>query len=116
MNLREFVSESITQLMQGVQDADKKAKEMDSIVNPIIHGPRADAPANILPKGNSSAIFYVDFDIAVTATEKDEIGGDAGLKVAGIGGQLRGATGSENSQLSRMKFTLPITLPARMPG
>lgn len=53
----------------------------------------------------------VEFDVAVTATQSDQAQGGIGLVAGVFGAGVKGKTGSENSQVSRIKFTVPIVLP-----
>jgi hypothetical protein len=56
----------------------------------------------------------VEFDVAVTATDKHEATGKGGIKVftiAELGGE--GSKSKERSTVSRIKFSIPIVPPSQ---
>jgi hypothetical protein len=60
---------------------------------------------------NPDALRDVEFDIAVTVTSSDKVGGEGGIQVMGIfkaGGEASKA--AEKSSVSRIKFTVPMRL------
>ncbi len=61
-----------------------------------------------------SHIQRVEFDVAVTVTEKSGGGGKAGIKVFSI--ELSGdiSKGAEQSTASRVRFTIPFIPPAQL--
>jgi hypothetical protein len=108
MELKEFISRSLVDIIEGVTMAQAatlehaKAGGMGSI-HPI-------GPA-INPKmfsGDDSAVKIVDFDVAVTVTEgiSSEVEGKAGISVIGLNAQLQQE--SSHSKVSRIKFQVPI--------
>jgi hypothetical protein len=114
MELKEFVSRTLTQLIAGVKDAQAEAKTMDAHVNPHLmkNEVTGKEPRIIIPIGNiAQPIFLVDFDVAITASEGSSAKGGLGIFVSsvGIGGQ--GESKSTSSQESRIRFVVPISLP-----
>lgn len=88
MELNEFVANTILDVYKGLEDADKKLEGDYHIVNKSID---------------------IDFDVAVTTIEGEEVSGGGGIQVASIlkaGGEYK--TTSENSNVSRIKFTVPF--------
>jgi hypothetical protein len=71
----------------------------------------AKVPANvILTMQSGEAILVADFDLAVTATDKTEATGKAGIsevKVFNAGGEK--SSSSETTSESRIKFSGPIS-------
>jgi hypothetical protein len=56
----------------------------------------------------------VEFDVAVTASEKSSVGGKGGIKILSVGQVgAEGSTGVERSTVSRVKFSIPILPPVR---
>ena len=113
MELRDFVTESLVQIQEGVQEA----------IHRIMRSPSQNA-GKINPlwtdrTGSSSWRDYVqkvEFDVAVTVTDKQGREGKAGIKVfevAELGGGSSKST--EQSSVSRIKFTIPI-VPAAQPS
>jgi len=106
MELKDFVSQTITSIIEGVREAQASAQD-GAYVNPVM------------------AARPIEFDVAVTVTETTEKKGGGGIAVAGfIKAEGGGLTSSANSSVSRIKFHVPVTLPTqpgapaagRMPG
>ena len=108
MELREFVSDVLTQIREGISDAIRKHPGM---------GAGAISPA--VKNGNyvdwDQYIKNVEFDVAVTTTDKGAIEGEGKievLKVFKIGGS--GSSSSENSTASRIKFSVSMIFPTQI--
>ena len=112
MNLDQFVTESLLQIINGVNAAKEKAPK--SLINPA---PRGDTSLDNLhqqgytPSEDGKLIQQVEFDVAVTAVVGTETKGGIGIMVAGIGLGTRGQTDKSNTSISRLKFKVPIALP-----
>lgn len=113
MQLKEFIHQSLTQIVKGIANAQKDVLETGARINPSTteaensKTPILNDPIN---KG-FSALQNIEFDVAITVTEgsEDKIGG--GLKIAafGIGGETKAE--NKNSTISRLKFTVPMIFP-----
>ena len=114
MELKEFISEAILQIAQGVVDATMKCKELDVIVNPeITVGPDS---GRYIPQDKTQykmvrRVQQVDMDICVTVSESEKtiIGAKVGLSVLGFGANSTGNASSTN--VNRVRFSIPICLP-----
>jgi hypothetical protein len=93
MDIKEFVSETLKQIVDGVIDA-KNRKDGEAV---DVHYP--------------NRTQKVTFDVAVTVIEGKETGGKAGISVWSIGAGVTGKTESSSSTISRIKFDIPIELP-----
>tara|TARA_X000001316_G_C895183_1_gene15445 strand:- start:168 stop:539 length:372 start_codon:yes stop_codon:yes gene_type:complete len=104
MNVEDFVSESISQIVRGVKKA---------AVEGVSHG------AMVTPEGahgEMSPLQLIQFDIAVTvqsAIEATASGkGKAGiLKVLGAEVSGGGSGSLEQTSVSRLRFAVPVDLP-----
>ena len=107
MQLDEFVKTSLEQIVSGVQQAQKTAEAMGATINPSV---RSSASGRM--HSNGTLIQDVEFDVAVTTTETG--GSNAGLRVgwASVGAGVEGRSSKENSAVSRIKFVVPVGLPA----
>jgi hypothetical protein len=94
MDVKEFISDTLKQIIDGVKDAQAYATGKDAVVVPYY--------------GNRQNI---DFDIAVTVVEGKETGGKAGISVWSIGAGVSGKSESSSSTASRIKFEIPVELP-----
>lgn len=117
MDLRTFVSEAITQIVEGVSDAGTRVREASSNarVNPVDTVEHA--------RKDRADPQDIEFDVAVTVTDQqtqgsnEKIGGKAGfLSVvslqasAEIAGAREGVSRSET--VSRVRFSVKVALPA----
>lgn len=99
MDLKSFITETLQQIIEGVQDAQKYIS--DKKITATIH-----------PKKSRENIESVDFDVAVTSTESNSSGLSGGIKVASIfsiGGEGKNQLSEQN--VSRIKFKVQIELP-----
>ena len=95
MELKEFVTKTLVEIIEGVKDAQATAKEARGAVIPMAADP----------------IRTIDFDVALTTSESTKSKGGIGVFLggAGIGGQKQAA--GEAKSFSRIKFSVPIILP-----
>ena len=101
MELRDFVRDSLVQLMCGITDAQNelmKSNGASGVVNPIWND----------QKNLNNHTQLVNFDIAVTASDQTTTGGHGGIKVwsVEIGGKLE--TLGVQSSVSRIAFSVPV--------
>jgi hypothetical protein len=113
MELKEFITKTLTEIIDGVSDAQKYAETKGAKVNP--------GKLALLKAGTSQPTFsdsrhenfvqIIDFDIAVVASDntKDKAGIGVFAGAFGIGGQMQNE--ENNSNNSRIKFSIPIFLP-----
>lgn len=116
MDLKEFVAESLRQIVDGVAEAKSHGSEVGAEVNPIGNPGNYDRlPEGVLiRKLDGVGTQYaqnVSFDIAVTTIEESQSKGGARLAVAvfSLGGDKQ--SNSTNSSVSRVQFTVPVFLP-----
>jgi hypothetical protein len=116
MNLKEFVSESLVEIVAGISDAQSRLAESGAKVSPKIRTifSKSQTGGSEMALGwdiNGGLIQVVDFDVAVTAIEGTETKGGIGV-VAGIFSLGSHGKSEESSQsISRIKFKVPISLP-----
>lgn len=112
MNLKEFISETLSQIIEGVKDAQEKAKNHGSKVNPYIwKNPENLSRHNFTEASGGEIMQIIDFDVALTATQKKGTKGGIGIFAGGLGIGSQGQSNSDNTSVSRVKFKVPITLP-----
>ena len=120
MKLSEFVESTLLQIIQGVAAAQSKTKiegrspkEAD-LVNPPVLNQADNAPKNKhYTTIKRDLVQMVDFDVAVTVSRDSAQEGGAGINIAGLGGfggKLK--DGESLSEVSRIKFQVPIILPS----
>ncbi len=111
MELKDFVRESLTQIMIGVSEAQSTLEEkgQDGEISPSITSEREKSNMIFSPSG--MPIQNVDFDVVVTAQEKKGTKGTIGVAISIIKLGAQGESNKSNTQNSRIKFSVPITLP-----
>lgn len=106
IELRQFVSDTIIQIINGVTDAQKHTEKSAASVNPRKY------------KSASSQMIketqLIEFNVAVSVIEGDETKGGIGVisSILMVGAQH--TTGSESSTLSHIKFSVPISFPEQV--
>jgi len=99
MELQNFITETLKQIVEGVQGAQKYITTQK-------------IEATIHPKKSREVIETVEFDVAVTSIESNQTGVSGGIKVASvfaIGGEDKNQSSEQN--ISRIKFKVQIELP-----
>jgi len=100
MELKEFVSGTLVEIIEGVKEAQSKTMDRakhGTYVNPGCQGANSTRP--------------IEFDVAVTAVEGQKTKGGVGIFVGPVGLGSHGQSEVQNTSLSRIKFTVPIVLP-----
>lgn len=110
MEIKDFIEVSLVQIVEGVNQAKAKLLSTGATISSKDVRPLRDGTTYNHATGN--LVNIVEFDVAVTVNEKDTTGGKAGVNVVGlnIGGGMQ--VENTNQKVSRIKFTIPLTLPA----
>ena len=108
MELREFISESLKQIIAGVKQARDYAKGDEARINPSVT-PR---PGSLYHMASNTHLQDIEFDVAVTVTEEKEKAGKISVLAGIFGGEAGGQSRASNASISRIKFSVPVVLPA----
>jgi hypothetical protein len=115
MELKEFVSESLKQIIDGVIDAQTYAKSKGASINPsrmTYTNPSNNNPVVITDRGQvNKPVQIMEFDVAVTVTQAEEAKAGLGIFTGalGIGAQAKLEDG--NVIANRIKFSVPFLFP-----
>jgi hypothetical protein len=109
MELREFVRSTLLEIISGVSDAQKALAEEGSTA--VVNALASRQDIKRYSQRGTRLLEMVEFDVALTVTETTDkgIGGRLSIAAASIGSQ-RG-TSIENSEVSRVRFQVPVVLP-----
>lgn len=113
MELKEFISESLKQIIDGIIDAQAYAKDKHATINP--EGLKYDNQKNLIVHRASASLDYVpqiiDFDVIVTVSEGEKAKASLGVfsGVLGLGTQAQIESG--NIVANRIKFSVPVIFP-----
>lgn len=113
MELKEFITIALTQIVEGVHEAQEKAKACGAEINPTVMG-GIDYVAQHgggLQTRTGNYAQVVKFDIAVTATEGKGTKGGIGIVTGALNLGSAGQSNSENTTSSRISFSVPLALP-----
>jgi len=104
MELHEFITTTLEEIQKGVQDAiDNTIKRgIPGAINPVWGTTKDIGPTNVQ---------NIQFDVAVTVVEKLVGSVEGGIKVVGVRLGSSGSGQSENTQISRIQFSIPVIPP-----
>lgn len=110
MELKDFIKETLIQIAQGIEEAQKELAETDCIINP--RDIKEDGFANVIIKNKRHTVQCVDFNIALTSTSEsaDKAGIGVMLGSFGIGGNKTSSDGSTSN--TSISFSVPVVFPS----
>lgn len=121
MELKDFISQTLVQIAEGISEANEQLKSSDAIVNPpnvlISNGSGSDRLTYGRIKvaddyeSDSKQVQKIDFDVSVTATQGTETKGGIKIGISSIGLGSEGKSGNERQASNRIKFVVPMVLP-----
>src|SRR5689334_5944122 len=117
MELKSFVTQALVEIVEGVQDAQEKLQKTGALINPqqtYYHGSQNSQSVTLGDNPNNPRFGQiVEFDVSVTASEREEAQGGIGIKVASLIdlASVSGKSEDQNSVVSRLKFSVPVFLP-----
>ena len=109
MELKDFVRATLEQIVDGVYQAQENIDSKGGIVNP--------SGMNYFKDGQRSVYDHampqqVEFDVGLTSTDKSGSSEGIGVFLGSISLGKRNDAGSESVAVTRVKFSVPIVLPA----
>lgn len=117
MDLKDFVKNSITSIVDGIAEAQREVAAKGARLNPADRSMQSDSRPTLEVDPATRAYAHVDhlqFDVAVTTGETTGTEGGAGIRVWGVemGGKMEGATNDQ--RVSRLQFRVPIVYPCHL--
>lgn len=106
MNLRDFISETLEQIVLGVDDARREVGK-NSIQGEI--NPRRSARMHREVSDRGDQIYTVQFDVAVTASSSTETKGGIAVMAGFVGLGSSGQSSETDSNVSRIQFEVPVS-------
>lgn len=115
--LKDFVSESLKQIIAGVSDAQVYAGTVGAEINPYrLQIYKASSTENVLYSDSHPGMLLmrmVEFDVAVTAVESGQVKGGIGVLAGIVGLGTQGQVTAQDSTASRIRFSVPVFLPTQ---
>lgn len=111
MELKDFVTVTIKQIIEGVIDAQEVTKGTKALVSPYGRHVFITTTKENIEHSFGIPDCLISFDVVVSSSESEEAKGGIGVVVVGfgIGGQAKSESGF--SAVNRVKFDIPIVLP-----
>jgi hypothetical protein len=108
MELKDFISQALIDIAQGVATGAEAVAALSGVVNPK---PGGDSRGVTVHHATLSTIIDVQFNVALTVSEGSKTGGGVGvvLGVFSAGGRTDSSGSSESS--THLKFHVPMALP-----
>ena len=97
-------------MMEGVKNAQEKAKEFGAIVNPPSIN-KKESTINLGNLGEYQRIQTIEFEVSLTSTSTNDTQKGISVAFAGIGLGSGKGNNEQNAIVNRIKFEIPIALP-----
>ena len=113
MDLKDFIQNAVTQIVEGVVAAQASAAAHRAAVNPAVEPGVAAGQAPRRNGGDGARVSNIAFDVVVVGVDGSAERGDAKLQVAGTWSARAGTeTGNPPGEhCTRLQFSLPIAFP-----
>jgi len=108
MELKEFVKETLNQIVEATQESQLKVRNIGGYVNPVINIRKSPQQSQDALINDDHNIYTVDFNIAVSVSQKS----DKKITVVSPFNHKGGVACYEtNTSLSKIAFKIPLALP-----
>ena len=111
MELKEFITQTLININQGIIDAQEQTKESGIVINPK-NIKKRDSNIFEVCNGNSAPIQEIEFNIVVNVAE----GKDSKIAVGAFTGMLSGGVSNTNQNNSSTQTTIKFNLPVQFPS
>lgn len=109
MELKDFVSETIKNIVAGVSEAQKSTNEYGAVVNPSGLNYHKDGQQNHSTHALPQEIL---FNVGLTSTNKGGSSEGIGVFLGGVTLGKKNDSGTEDVAVTSVQFTVPIVFPA----
>ena len=110
MDLKEFITETITGIVEATSELQQKYEGKGVIINP----PLSLQNPNLYEEGGSSHIYRsvetVEFDVAVSVEKGTDVDAKASMRIFAAEAGAGGKRNTRNETVNRIKFSVPIAL------
>lgn len=107
MELKEFISDAITQICEGVKDAQIKCDNVGARVSPPIHNDRIVEVGDLVHWKYTNILFKVALQLSDNKSGKSGIG----VLLANVTLGLSKETDQNLSSVTSVEFSVPVALP-----
>ena len=110
MNLKEFITETISAIVEATSDLQGEYERRGMIINPPVSVRERDLYEEGSAAHTYRRVEVVEFDVAVTASRETGGGGKAGLKILSVEAGVDGKHAAKSENVSRVRFSIPIAM------
>ena len=111
MELKEFITQTLININQGIIDAQEQTKESGLIINPKNFRKKGDNTYEQY-NGNPAQVQDIEFNVVVNVAE----GNDAKIAVGVFTGMLSGGASNTNQNNNSTQTTIKFNLPVQFPS
>ena len=111
MDLKDFISQTLVQIAEGVNESGERIKELGGQVNPFLTSDHKEMGRHGILWGGGQAVHIVAFDVALTVNSGTGTKGGIGVFAGAVNLGSSAESRAENSSVSRVSFTVPLSLP-----
>jgi hypothetical protein len=112
MDLKEFISSSLTQIVEGIRDAQERSTGSGAWISPLGDNMPSRAGAqHISSVGGYQYLDEVKFDVTISVTEEISGGAKGSLKIMSVAIGAGGEIASQHGAVSRVQFAVPVVWP-----
>lgn len=111
MELKDFVEETLRQIIDGVRAAQEYGKQHGAFVNPKSLTFRTDQGFQLYDPETGAISQQIQFDVALTVIEGKQTRGGIGVVAGPIALGSQGKSDASNTTVSRIQFMIPLMLP-----
>jgi hypothetical protein len=117
MDLKTFVSQALTSIVEGVAEAQAATAKHNAFVNPggLMRSTQSVSTDAVWDNTSNNYARLVNFDVAVTAEEGTSTNAKIGVVTGLLGLSAGGASQNREQAVSRIQFSVPVLLPV-VPG
>lgn len=111
MELKEFITQTLININQGILDAQERTKDSGFLINPKNYKKNNDKNYEV-SDGSLSPIQDIEFNIVVNVTE----GKDSKIAVGAFTGIFTGGVSNTNQNNNSTQTTIKFNLPVQFPS
>jgi hypothetical protein len=113
VELKQFISATLTAIVDGVADAQKKTDASGAFVNPggLMRTTSSIGENATWDNRTNNFARLVSFDVAVTVEEGTSTNAKIGVAAGIFGLSAKGSSDNKEQALHRIQFSIPVLLP-----
>lgn len=107
MDLKEFISDTITCICEGVKDAQERCAKINAAVHPFINEDRVASSNGAMYR----KVTNISFKVALQTSDKENEKSGIGVLLANVTVGNAKETNQDFSSVTSVEFSVPVVLP-----